>query len=333
MRKIIKLTESDLEMIVKKVLKEQTGVGLTSFGIPNLSGVKGVQQALINKGFSVGPKGVDGNFGPKTKDAVIQYQKANGIKPTGNVGPITAKSLGVQPLTGKSSKPSETKSNSTSKSSAIKNVAKCETGTDAVLNPNASLSFDGDKLYWLADGKVIKSWDSVSGLTWKNTPTKDWGEMLKRYTSNRETWSKDKNAGPLPEGTYSVGPLESRSGNQEEIGALEAFWYKLTGSASNMDTDKQFCKNTIISRIAWGNYRAAIKPTGNQKMYGRDSFYIHGGALSGSHGCIDMTDNMEDFAKFFGIWTSLTKKKLIPLTVKYKNPLINRVIQKLVNLV
>jgi len=32
MKKVIRLTESDLEMIVKKVLKEQTGPGITSFG-------------------------------------------------------------------------------------------------------------------------------------------------------------------------------------------------------------------------------------------------------------------------------------------------------------
>jgi hypothetical protein len=98
------------------------------------------------------------------------------------------------------------------------------------------------------------------------------------------------------------------------------------------DSDRQFCKNTILSRISWGNYRAPITPTGGQKMYGRGSFYLHGGSLRGSHGCIDLTDDIEDFAKFFGVWTSTTKKKKIPLTVKYKNPLLNQVIQKLVNL-
>jgi hypothetical protein len=219
-----------------------------------------------------------------------------------------------------------------SNSSAIKNVAKCETGTTAVLLPDANLLFDGDKLYWIANGKTIKSWDAVSGLTWKNTPPKDWGEMTKKYTTNREAWAKDANAGPLPEGTYSVGPLETRSGGQEEISALEAFWYKLTGQVSDNDSDRQFCKNTILSRISWGNYRAPLTPTGGQKMYGRGSFYLHGGSLKGSHGCIDLTDNIEDFAKFFGVWTTTTKKKKIPLTVKYKNPLLNQVIQKLVNL-
>jgi peptidoglycan hydrolase-like protein with peptidoglycan-binding domain len=102
MKKVIKLTESDLEQIVKRVLKEQSVVGAPNFGIPNYgnnnlpSGVKEVQKALIFNGFRIKDDGV---FGPATKDAVRQFQKKKGIKQTGNVGPITAKALGVQPLT------------------------------------------------------------------------------------------------------------------------------------------------------------------------------------------------------------------------------------------
>ena len=102
MKKVIKLTESDLEQIVKRVLKEQSVAGAPNFGIPNYgnsflpSGVKEVQKALIFNGFRIKD---DGIFGPATKEAVIQFQKKKGIKQTGNVGPITAKALGVQPLT------------------------------------------------------------------------------------------------------------------------------------------------------------------------------------------------------------------------------------------
>jgi peptidoglycan hydrolase-like protein with peptidoglycan-binding domain len=55
-----------------------------------------VQRALLKKGYNVGIKGADGVLGPNTKNAIIKYQKDNGIKQTGIVGPITAKSLGVQ---------------------------------------------------------------------------------------------------------------------------------------------------------------------------------------------------------------------------------------------
>ena len=44
MTKIIKLTESDLEMIVKKVIKEQTGPGITSFGSINSPSPKKIKK-------------------------------------------------------------------------------------------------------------------------------------------------------------------------------------------------------------------------------------------------------------------------------------------------
>lgn len=357
--KIIKITESDLKKIVQKVLNEQLPVPTASRGQKGDEIVK-IQQALISKGYNLGnfgpnKDGVDGNFGPATQRAIKDFQGRMKLKPTGSIDQQTRnllfagfansqflkslpgaapipKSTGQKAIPTKTAAPKTSSVKSDTNSTAAKTVAKQETGTEQVLNPGASLFFDGEKLYWLTNGKVIKGWNAVSGLTWKNTPPRDWGQMLKRYTTSPQEWSKDKNAGPIPEGGYVVGPLETRTGDQQEIGALEAFWDKLTGKVSDNDVDRSFGKNTVLSRISWGNYRAFIKPTGGQKMYDRGSFYLHGGSLRGSHGCIDLTDEMADFAKFFGIWSSSNKKKTIPLNVKYKTPLINKVIQKLVNL-
>jgi len=96
--RIIKLTEYDLEKIVKKVLKEDVDALPEMENIP-LGKVEAVQQALVDAGYDIGPTGVDGKFGRNTRAAVIKYQKANGIKQTGNVGPVTSGKLGVQPLT------------------------------------------------------------------------------------------------------------------------------------------------------------------------------------------------------------------------------------------
>jgi peptidoglycan hydrolase-like protein with peptidoglycan-binding domain len=71
-----------------------------------LGKVEAVQQALVDAGYDIGPAGVDGKFGRNTRNAVIKYQKDNGIKQTGNVGPVTSGKLGVQPLT--SGKPAQT---------------------------------------------------------------------------------------------------------------------------------------------------------------------------------------------------------------------------------
>ena len=103
--RIIKLTESDLEKIIKKVLKEDPQP-LPDMENAPLGKVEAIQQALIDAGYNIGSTGVDGVFGRNTRNAVIKYQKANGIKQTGNVGPVTAGKLGVQPLT--SGKPAQT---------------------------------------------------------------------------------------------------------------------------------------------------------------------------------------------------------------------------------
>jgi peptidoglycan hydrolase-like protein with peptidoglycan-binding domain len=102
--RIIKLTESDLEKIIKRILKEDVDALPEMENVP-LGKVEAVQQALVNAGYDIGPAGVDGKFGRNTKNAVMKYQKDNGIKQTGNVGPVTSGKLGVQPLT--SGKPTQ----------------------------------------------------------------------------------------------------------------------------------------------------------------------------------------------------------------------------------
>src|SRR5438045_9558515 len=53
--------------------------------------VKGLQQKLKELGFD--PNGVDGNFGPGTKAAVIAFQQSKGLQADGIVGPATMDAL------------------------------------------------------------------------------------------------------------------------------------------------------------------------------------------------------------------------------------------------
>ena len=50
-----------------------------------------IQKALIARGFNPGP--LDGKMGPKTKAAILAFQKAAGLKADGIVGPITSAAL------------------------------------------------------------------------------------------------------------------------------------------------------------------------------------------------------------------------------------------------
>ena len=56
--------------------------------------IRQAQQALKDKGFDPGP--VDGKYGPKTREAVLNYQKQNNIVANGRLGGETYESLGVK---------------------------------------------------------------------------------------------------------------------------------------------------------------------------------------------------------------------------------------------
>lgn len=55
--------------------------------------VKKMQQALVDKGYDIGSAGVDGSYGPATRNAVIKYQQDNGLKVDGVAGDQTLGSL------------------------------------------------------------------------------------------------------------------------------------------------------------------------------------------------------------------------------------------------
>lgn len=56
-------------------------------GADSLSHNKDIQAALKAAGFYAGS--IDGKIGPKTKKAIIEFQKAKGLKADGKVGPKT----------------------------------------------------------------------------------------------------------------------------------------------------------------------------------------------------------------------------------------------------
>jgi DNA invertase Pin-like site-specific DNA recombinase len=55
--------------------------------------VRALQRALVRHGYSVGPAGVDGRFGPRTRIAVRRAQRHHHLKVDGVVGPATRRAL------------------------------------------------------------------------------------------------------------------------------------------------------------------------------------------------------------------------------------------------
>lgn len=63
----------------------------TTYSAPVNLSVKQIQKALTSAGFYQGA--VDGKIGPKTKDAIIKFQKAHNLKADGIVGKRTSAEL------------------------------------------------------------------------------------------------------------------------------------------------------------------------------------------------------------------------------------------------
>lgn len=86
------------------------------------------------------------------------------------------------------------------------------------------------------------------------------------YSPGRQ---RQENAGPIPQGTYWIAPKQMKS-----------LWYYVGGP-----------------RAAWGSHRITIHPFDSTVTFGRGGFFIHGGAVPGSIGCIDLTNMIDDFAE------------------------------------
>ena len=103
---------------------------------------------------------------------------------------------------------------------------------------------------------------------------------------------RQRNRGPIPTGTYWIRPDEM----------WENAWYKVG------PTD------------AWGNYRITIHPFTTTETYGRGGFFIHGGTMPGSAGCIDLTTEMDQFVRDLRKELGGRETCQIHLFVEYPSP-------------
>jgi len=121
------------------------------------------------------------------------------------------------------------------------------------------LMFDG-KYLRMTGGSKSYSYPAVSGKP-DASGHFDYSEARQRIA----------NAGPIPAGTYWIRPDELD----------DNYW------------------NTVVSgsfERSWGRYRITIHPFTTTETYGRGGFFIHGGTVPGSAGCIDLTTHIDAFA-------------------------------------
>lgn len=96
---------------IRPVLEESFGVDLPDFAaelwawrqklgidpqgelFDRMDTTAAIQLVLVHLGYDLGPAGADDVFGPKTKQAIIAFQRQNHLKQDGIVGPITRRAL------------------------------------------------------------------------------------------------------------------------------------------------------------------------------------------------------------------------------------------------
>lgn len=328
MKKVIRLTESDLKNIVKKILQEQS---------PNLN-----------------PKNL--KFGDRGNDVVILQQKLIDLgllkvknnKPTGYFGPLTRAALKAANEQKNPLNPpkidtqfSQTSGNipfkkDVSNKLKIKNVSNLGLNTASEMsklnyfydnqipdrklttNPDSFLLYDGTYLNWMINGSSIKKWRAESGRTKYNAFTPGQKELVNKNLSKKE-FSKIKDQGPIPEGNYTVGQLQERTGSSatDVISKAKSLWDLKKTQMKYEKKGHDWNTGTVVDKIAWGDFRAPITANSGTNTYGRGNFYIHGGGLPGSIGCIDLGGEMKDFARYYATWMATLGKNGIGLRVIY----------------
>ncbi len=149
-----------------------------------------------------------------------------------------------------------------------------------------TLKFDGERIHVIENGKEIASYPAASGR-----PGKDGAFDYSIYRQ------QIKNVGPIPEGSYLID-----SDNTQKWADLS--FSQKTAAILNLG---QFPGGTI----AWGSERVDIIPLNTTNVYNRFGFTIHGGAIPGSAGCIDLTTYDKAF------FSLIRNHGLIKLTVDY----------------
>jgi len=141
------------------------------------------------------------------------------------------------------------------------------------------LLFNGDQLILVDDNEwtVLRRWSAVSGF---QPNRKGCGCIDEQEKSD---------FGPIPNGEYTVSRQDSNYRN----------WLN-----DNLFRDWG-------PEAAWGNARTLIRPNPGTNTFGRSGMYIHGGNIPGSAGCVDLTNDNDDFHK----WLK-SQKSPVDLTVR-----------------
>jgi hypothetical protein len=139
------------------------------------------------------------------------------------------------------------------------------------------------------DGSFLRATGTKTALVFPAVSGKRSEKGEFDYSADRQ---KIAYKGPIPVGEYWVQPSQMWENN----------WFKSLARTP---------------RSAWGNFRLTIHPYPGTQTHGRGGFFIHGGAVPGSAGCIDLTVNIDKFVEQLTKELEGLPECYIPLAVRY----------------
>jgi len=159
-----------------------------------------------------------------------------------------------------------------------------------------NMLFNGDELIVYGDDQELTRYGASSGrpILISEEHARECGGDPRVDTYMSPRFTGIKNNGPIPEGTYRFSPSTIQEFSASEQSSL--LWAGIVGRG------RITVGGTSMHSGDWGAGRVHLKPVrigqapcGNPK--GRGGFYLHGGLLAGSSGCIDIGTSFDDLAR------------------------------------
>jgi uncharacterized protein DUF4157 len=181
---------------------------------------------------------------------------------------------------------------------------------------SVTMHYDGDEAVVKGDGKELFRFSAQSGrpvrLTEDDAKACGANPAVDSYMNDKR-FVGIENYGPIPEGTYTFSPPAIERFDFGERLKLEL------GGVVGM-------KNVTVHGRAihagdWGTGRVALNPRGRLRqgpcgdVTKRSGFFLHGGILAGSSGCIDIGGHFDTLVDFLAGY-----RKPVTVTVEYTKP-------------
>jgi len=159
------------------------------------------------------------------------------------------------------------------------------------------MRFNGDALIVYGDGTELFRYGASSGrpIEISEEHARECGGDARVDTYMSPRFAGIRNLGPIPEGEFRFSPGQAQEfSTGEQLGLL---WGGITGR------DRVTVQGRTMHAGDWGAGRVALNPVriedapcGSPRA--RSAFFLHGGLLAGSSGCIDIGTSFDELAEF-----------------------------------